>query len=298
MTGLKISQISANLVNLIPFIPREFARKPRSLAFVKRWKATELRLFLLYIGVVVLKNVVPDEIYSLFLLLFVSSRILSYPHLVKIPSWVDYAENLIQTFVQHCADKSVFGESFVVYNVHSILHVCDDVRRFGVMTNFSSFPFENHLGIIKRMVRSGVKVTQQIARRLSEIDSADVQPNITVSSNKLTPCDFVEATNKSLKSSDYVLIPHIRKESFFIMGESVGRLKKIQKVGSRVELTADVCESLENFFTYPIESRKIGVFKFTNWTAHDVIIDVSAINGKVMVLPWLDELVAIHLLHT
>ncbi|KYN40927.1 hypothetical protein ALC56_04674, partial [Trachymyrmex septentrionalis] len=32
------------------------------------------------------------------------------------------------------------------YNIHSLLHLCDDVHQYDVIENFSGFPFENYLG--------------------------------------------------------------------------------------------------------------------------------------------------------
>lgn len=52
----KIKDISAQLNTIRTWIPREFARKTRELGEVDRWKATELRLFLLYVGPVVFKG--------------------------------------------------------------------------------------------------------------------------------------------------------------------------------------------------------------------------------------------------
>lgn len=42
----KIKQISSALIHLKLYIPNDFARKPREIEFVSRWKATELRQFL------------------------------------------------------------------------------------------------------------------------------------------------------------------------------------------------------------------------------------------------------------
>ena len=53
-------------------LPREFARQPRSLDYLSRWKATEFREFLLYTGIIVLKKVLSEDmgdIFWLFLLL-------------------------------------------------------------------------------------------------------------------------------------------------------------------------------------------------------------------------------------
>ena len=80
----KQMKISSVLTGLQKAIPAEFARKPRSLSELARWKATELRQFLLYTGIVVLKNNVHESIYKNFLLLSVAIRILSYSQMKKI----------------------------------------------------------------------------------------------------------------------------------------------------------------------------------------------------------------------
>uniref|UniRef100_T1H1I8 Uncharacterized protein n=1 Tax=Megaselia scalaris TaxID=36166 RepID=T1H1I8_MEGSC len=43
-----------------------------------------------------------------------------------------------------------------------------DVKRFGVLDNFSCFPFENKLGEIKNCLRSGNLPLEQIAKRIGE----------------------------------------------------------------------------------------------------------------------------------
>lgn len=51
------------------FWPAEFNRKPRGLNELERWKATELRQFLLYVGPVAMKNILPMHVYSNFMIL-------------------------------------------------------------------------------------------------------------------------------------------------------------------------------------------------------------------------------------
>ena len=79
-----VTHISDSLEAMKSFMPREFARKPRALSEMDRWKATEFRQFLLYTGPVVLLNKVSDVVYKNFLLLFVSIHILVNPQLCSL----------------------------------------------------------------------------------------------------------------------------------------------------------------------------------------------------------------------
>lgn len=65
-----------NISSLKPNMTYDFSRTPRSLTEILRWKATEYRLFLLYTGPIVLKNVISEPCYSHFICLHVCFRIL------------------------------------------------------------------------------------------------------------------------------------------------------------------------------------------------------------------------------
>ena len=64
-------------MNLSDQIPSEFQRTTRSLGEIGHWKATEYRLFLLYCGIVVLKDILPENLYQHFSLFAIASRLLS-----------------------------------------------------------------------------------------------------------------------------------------------------------------------------------------------------------------------------
>lgn len=66
------------------FIPREFNRKPYQFKKISHLKATELRIFLLYDGIKVMKDYTPNRIYCTFLLLHCSIYILTSSFLCRI----------------------------------------------------------------------------------------------------------------------------------------------------------------------------------------------------------------------
>lgn len=141
-----LSLISQQMASLRLNIPKTFSRKPRSLFEVAMWKATGFRLFLLYTGPVVLRNNLPHNLYRHFMLLSVAMRILLSPDLCF--EFCEYADQLLKLFVENFA--KIYGPEFIVYNVHSLIHLAHDARKYGPLDQISCFPFETFLGKLKR----------------------------------------------------------------------------------------------------------------------------------------------------
>lgn len=166
------NSISDELIFVGNCIPLEFSRKPRSLMKVPHWKPTEFRQFLLYTGPIVLRSVLQKNVYEHFLTLHVAVTILVSPTLINAEQNIKYAEDLLKYFVQHF--DGIYGEQYIFHNVHNLLHLCNDVRKFGVLDNFSAFPYENFLGSLKNLLRKSEKSLQQLARRYEEIQRGSV----------------------------------------------------------------------------------------------------------------------------
>jgi hypothetical protein len=89
---------------------------------------------------------------------------MSSPRLCK--HYASYSAELLRVFVQESA--KLYGPTFVVYNVHSLIHVPDDVEKFGCLDSISNFPFESFLGKLKRSIRKPQYILQQINNRFSQ----------------------------------------------------------------------------------------------------------------------------------
>ncbi|XP_076071517.1 uncharacterized protein LOC143042895 isoform X1 [Mytilus galloprovincialis] len=164
LSGAQIRQISENLVALKKNVPREFARKPRPLLEIDRWKATEFRQFLLYTGQFALKGVLSPPYYKHFMALSVAISILVSEKLTALHS--EYAQDLLEHFVNK--GRELYGREFLVYNVHSLVHLKDDACQFACLENCAAWKFESYMQHLKRKIRGGNLPAAQLVKRIQE----------------------------------------------------------------------------------------------------------------------------------
>ena len=243
----QVETISTKLLDLKSCIPRTFARKPRSLVDVDRWKATEFRQFLLYTSKIVLNGILREEQFQHFLCLSVASCILVCPMLSQ--SHRDYAKQLMEYFVEQ--GRILYGDEFLVYNVHSMVHLADEVKEFGSLDACSSFPFENYMQKLKRLVRSGKNPIAQVAKRISEYSSA-IEPTREAKFSQKKPDNAFLLTGSSCC-------------------EVVDNVGNLDENGNEL-YRCRVYERTDTLFTTPCDSRLIGVHKATvRWTTMKVL---------------------------
>ena len=62
-----------------------------------------------------------------------------------------------------------YGQVSMTMNFHNLIHIADDLEIFNCdLTMISAFPFENLLGKIRNVLRSGYKPTEQLCNRMQE----------------------------------------------------------------------------------------------------------------------------------
>ena len=105
---------------------KEFQRRGRPIEMLGRWKATELRLFLLYAGPLVLQDLISEESYNHFLLLHFALSLLVSPSINSQHS--QFAKSLLEHFVDSFG--KLYGEEQLIFNVHSLIHLADDCDFF------------------------------------------------------------------------------------------------------------------------------------------------------------------------
>jgi len=168
----KILLLTSKLLSIKHHITNDFARKPQNIEFISKWKATELRQFLLYTCPVILKDILHPQVMDHIMTLHVAVRILCSKSLLQ--KYSDYAQALFQHFIDTFI--ILYGKQYVSHNVHGLLHIVNDAKLLGTLDEFSAFPFENKLRLLKRQLRKSDKPLQQLHRRYIEESNNIINP--------------------------------------------------------------------------------------------------------------------------
>lgn len=271
--------------------PYDFTRRLRPLSDAKRWKAVEFRMFTLYFGIVVLKNNISEMQYQHFLLLHVAATIMSCEKLIN--TCMHIAEKCITKFVKRC--PAVYGKNFVVYNVHSLLHLCDDVRKYGTINKFSCFEYENMLGKLKSYVRGKRLPLQQISNRIIELNNA--------AENKINYPDASNTDNGTYFNSRKLFLKNKFSISIHRPNNIVGLKKKIYRIDKIYFLndeywcSATPFKFMRNIYRKPIQSSKIGIFYVVGCGTPENF-PANSIEYKCVVVSHKEGYVVFPLLHT
>lgn len=302
----EIESINSSIHFLNKEMPSDVHRQIRSLKYLKYFKATEFRTIMLYVGMVLFKSKLPQNVYVHFLRLCLAVRICSCRTYVK--------QNLNQLartlFKEYCANfQNIYGNFSVVSNIHNIIHISDDVDRFGSLSDISTYVFENYLREIKYRTQPSKLPLEQIIKRLIELSmNVKREPFISFQTSKVyTP----QLKYEFEVDQDYVykyirLTPNVflstRKigDKWFLthqneivrMEYSFFRNDKFIIYGFKVKQTND-------FFTVPYTSRLSDIYSSKTLDVSDgQNYQVDIIKAKMMCASSENEFVFIPLLHS
>ncbi|XP_039313852.1 uncharacterized protein LOC120359664 isoform X1 [Solenopsis invicta] len=284
-----IQNFTRKMLFLRPFIPNDFARKTRSLTELSRWKATEYRLFLLYVGPVVLKDILDNAIYKHFMLLHCAVFILSSAELVR---YIDYAEELLKNFILHA--EHIYGNQILVYNFHNLIHICDDIRKFGLLWDYSSFPFENFLGKLKKLIRGPSNPHQQICLRINELNmlklsiKEDSVRMVHSHINGPIPREYRYTKQfRKIITPSYTLSISDNNSHIELDNGTIAIVKNIlfDEVHTKHYVVVNEYKEIKDFYNYPCNSSILHTFKVSNLNPTLHTYDLKNVKRKLVALP-------------
>lgn len=302
----QLSVMSQKLTALHSHVPREFSRKPRSVTEYKTWKATELRLFLLYSGPVVLKGTLSRELYEHFLVFSVAIRVLLTPALLA--HYLQYAEDLLRYFVASFA--ALYGQNQLVYNVHALIHLADDARIYGALDIISAFKFESYLGRLKKLVRRPHQPCVQIVRRLLEGHCQDSDFESTNANGRFKkphmegplPVTHIHCLQFKLyyDGSHYMSVSD--GDNCFEIDGKLGVVRNIlQDRGDDKSCGYVIFEEFIDqnyFFNKPLDSRILAIFYAEKLSGIHTVFSLNISRTKYVLLPYKNGFVALPQMHT
>lgn len=222
--------------------------------------------------------------------------------------FTDYAEELLEHFV--LCTKHIYGPEFLTHNIHNLLHITDDVKKFGNLNLFSNFPAENYLQKLKKLVRKSDNVLPQVIRRLSEEMSIPMYSLINSNREELFKLEH-EYNNGILilgtKSPQYKIA------NFHHFKLTLNKNNSCCKIicGSIVEIfNIAYCSLLEkpviigkkykcirNFYDNPCFSSLIGIHYIEQLDDNFAYWPLTQVSNKLARYPYASGFVVIPLLH-
>jgi hypothetical protein len=150
-------------------------RSPRVLSNTySHWKASELRNWLLFYSVPLLKGILPEVYLKHYACLVEGTYILLSEGIANQD--LNRADLLLKLFVQNM--ENLYGEETLSLNIHNLTHSVDIVQQWGPLWGYSCFPFESFNGEIKQSVHGTGNVCRQIfwsfqaQKRLAQLSSS------------------------------------------------------------------------------------------------------------------------------
>lgn len=304
-----------NINRCISFLNRELPtdvhRQLRSLKFVKYFKGTEFRTIMLYVGIVLFKDKLPQNVYEHFLKLCLAVRLCSCRLYVK-QDLIQLARTL---FAEYCADfQNIYGNYSVVSNIHNIIHIVDDVERFGSLSDISTYPFENYLREIKFRTQPSKLPLEQITRRIIEL-STNVKrepfTSIQIGRKMYTPqlkYEFKVNGNpvyRHIRLTPNVFLSTRRIGDRWFLSKQSDELDRIVQMeycffqSDRFLIYGFELKEANDFFTQPYSSHFTNIYSSKSLDVSDgSYYQVDQIKAKMMCISTQNEFVFIPLLHS
>lgn len=264
--------VSKSIKDLKGKLPSEFHRNLRNLDAINRYKAKELRMFLLYIGPLVLKRHLSKERFTHFMYLHCAIKILSDEIHSKDINMRNMAKRLISLFC--IGMEEIYGKEYCSFNLHLLTHLHEEVALHGPLDKFSNFVFENFLGHLKKHVNSPFNPLQQIANRTIEIVEYSLLEKNKMMSVFNTEKQTVEICGIKLTCS----FPNSIVQ--FSSSEII-RITKIEKIQERIYISGVVLD-LYDYFKEPIRSSSIGCYLAKENSFVEIKKDLTFVSRKMV----------------
>lgn len=276
------SNTVAVLNNLLEIISKTqsrcFARPSRSLNDLKFWKSSEFRTFLLYTGPVILKNVLPPDLYNNFLFLHIATKICIKD---EFKPFLEIAHNLYLDFVK--SYEECYGAHLISSNVHNVVHLVECVKRFGNLDNFSAFPFESALGHLKFLIKKNRQELQQVGKRLMEREGILIRKKPSNGECYVTR-EIIPNSGRfaRLNHGEFKYTNDDKDGWFLAKNDKIVKIRYFKSTSNNISINGEeLSTQYANFYVKPIESMYFDIYVTEELEKHPKQFQLSDIKMKI-----------------
>lgn len=140
----------------------DIGRLPRGIKYLKYWKASELRAWLLFYSLPCISGKLPPQYVQHWTLLVAAIFLLLQEEITERDLLM--AESMLRIFVRDIAN--LYRLHDYSYNVHQLLHLTLYTRRWGNLWSTSAFRFENYNGILVHLIHGTKNPAKELMRNL------------------------------------------------------------------------------------------------------------------------------------
>lgn len=280
-------------------MPSEIQRCIRNLEHIRFWKGKEHRSFLLYLGMVVLKDFLPIEQYDNFLHLMCGVIICSCDTYKR---YIPVARECFLDFIDEF--MNIYGEDAAGSNIHCISHIVEDVSRFGNLCSISTYPFENCLRHLKLSIRQCNRPLEQIARRLAERTvNYSMQFKKTQEHSQIEFCKQQTAGSmkfKQIKFNNEVIFSSSKQGDryFLTKQKDIVEMEYVEDTTNNANIFGYPIENKVDFFFKPFASSKLNIYRSNGEKGSVHCYNMKDIVCKMIPLIYRTDIVFVPLLHS
>lgn len=177
------------------------------------------------------------------------------------------------------------------YNVHCLIHLCDDVRKFGTIQNFSAFKFENYMYQIKQKLKTSGKPLNQIINRINE---ANILDNSLVTNQNYPRIHFASSNTQKLKLVEFPNFSMSNKASnncCVLKNKNIAIVEELFIQNKKIFMTYKYFTKFDSLFNVPCDSSIIGIYSVhSDYLSQDTkTADINDISSKCVNFPSFDN---------
>lgn len=303
----RIDYVSRLLENCQKTMPMEIHRAVRNLTCLRKWKGVEYRTILMYVGMVVFKQVLLPSEYSHFMILCCAVRICSSK---MYKYWHSTAEKMFKLYVQKYV--KIYGRHSIGSNVHLLSHIMEDIRRNELdnIMDISTYKFENCLRLLGLNLKHGNLPLEQVSRRLIEMSQLPKSYDINDLFEKQRYSPQVQRPKSDgstgMRYDRIEIAPNVtltnRKSAdswFLTCNEAIVKMMYAEKKNDKYAIAGVSIQEKKEFFKNPLTSTQLNIYASDGKLNDDLRIhSIDSIVAKMVCLPCEGEFVFIPLEHS